>query len=79
MATATQQGVVQPDVCNPLDTGRPPPLKRRTPTPESFKGTEGQVRSGTIKHRSAPKQKAEYALHLLPTYTHAVISGSWMQ
>ncbi len=30
-------------------------------------------------NRSAPKQKAEYALHLLPTYTHAVISGSWMQ
>ncbi len=28
---------------------------------------------------SAPQWKPEYALHLLPTYTHAVISGSWMQ
>ncbi len=28
---------------------------------------------------SAPQRKPEYALHLLPTYTHAVINGSWMQ
>ncbi len=28
---------------------------------------------------SAPQRKPEYALHLLPTYTHSVISGSWMQ
>ncbi len=27
-------------------------------------------------NRSTPKRKAEYAMHLLPTYTHAGISGS---
>ncbi len=39
-----------------------------------------QQKSGAERcNRSAPKRKAEYALHLLPTYTHAVISSSWMQ
>ncbi len=28
---------------------------------------------------SAPQRKPEYVLHLLPSYTHTVISGSWMQ
>ncbi len=43
MAAATQQGVVQRDVCNPLDTGRP--LGCRTPTPETLKALKD--RSGT--------------------------------
>ncbi len=29
--------------------------------------------------RTNVQRKAEYAMHLLPTYTHAVISSSWMQ
>ncbi len=28
---------------------------------------------------STPLRKSEYALYLLPNYTRAVISGSWMQ
>ncbi len=41
-------------------------------TPEQKSGAERW-------NRSTPKWKDEYAMHLLPTYTHAMISGSWMQ
>ncbi len=27
---------------------------------------------------STPQRKPEYALHLLPTYTYAVVSGNWI-
>ncbi len=78
MVAATQQGVVQPDVCNPLDKGdhhRWIAIHQHRVLRHFQKISLEQ----NDKHRSAPKRKAEYALHLLPIYTHAVISGSWMQ
>ncbi len=78
MVAATQQGVVQPDVCNPLDEGdhhRWIAVRQH----QSFEALSEVSLEQNDKHRSAPKRKAEYALHLLPIYAHAVISGSWMQ
>ncbi len=78
MVAATQQGVVQPDVCNPLDKGdhhRWIAVHQHRVLRHFQKISLEQ----NDKHRSAPERKAEYALHLLPIYTHAVISGSWMQ
>ncbi len=84
---ATQQGVVQPDVCSPLDMGRTTtavvPYHQHESLPKSVLNSLNslvQQKSGAERcNRSAPKRKAECALHLLPIYAHAVISGSWMQ
>ncbi len=64
----------------------PPPLSSRPPARDSSEERAQlvefthQQKSGAERcNRSALKRKAEYALHLLPTYAHAVISGSWMQ
>ncbi len=80
-------GVVQPDVCSPLDMGRTTTAvvlyHQHESLPKSVLNSLislVQQKSGAERcNRSAPKRKTEYALHLLPTYTHAVISGSWMQ
>ncbi len=82
-----KQGVVQPDVCSPLDMGRTTtavvPYHQHESLPKSVLNSLNslvQQKSGAEQcNRSAPKRKAEYALHLLPTYAHAVIRGSWMQ
>ncbi len=86
-SSATQTGVVQPDVYSPLDTGRTtttvvPYHQHESLLKSVLKSLNSlvQQKSGAEQYnRSAPNRKAEYALHLLPTYTHAVNSGSWMQ
>ncbi len=75
---------MQPDVCSPLDTGRTTTAivlyHQHESLPKSVLNSLNslvQQKLGAERcNRSAPKRKAEYALHLLPTYTHAGVVNS---